>query len=92
MPDSNHRKAVRTRLRADITLWHPEAGEVQLYTRDISDGGAYCVVSGRLSLAPGDIVDVQVQGLPGESAPVVAMRVIRVEDEGVALAFIDAPE
>jgi energy-converting hydrogenase Eha subunit E len=35
------------------------------------------------------VVEVQVQGLPGEAAPVVKMKVMRIDKEGVALQFLD---
>lgn len=92
MGKDEQRRNARTPLRADVTLWHPQLGELRLQTRDISDGGAYCASGSIDGLAVGDSVEVQVQGLPGGSAPVVAMRVVRVDAEGVALAFIDPPE
>ncbi len=86
----NSRRFIRTRLRAAVTLRHPELGDVAAYTRDISDGGAY-VLSGAGQPLPklGDVVEVQVQGLPGGEAPVVRMRVVRIDPNGIGLQFID---
>ncbi|MDX9874156.1 MAG: PilZ domain-containing protein [Spongiibacteraceae bacterium] len=87
----HHRQFVRTRLRAEVKVSHPEMGELFLHTRDISDGGAYIVGTG-VGARPGDIVDVQLQGLPGEPAPVVQMRVVRVDRDGMGLQFVSTAE
>lgn len=84
----HHRKFVRTRLRAEVKVNHPQMGELLLHTRDISDGGAYLIGSG-FSAQPGDLVEVQLQGLPGDPAPVVQMRVVRVDRDGMGLQFVD---
>lgn len=85
---SNNRRFVRTRLRAEVKMLHPRVGEIYLHTRDISDGGAYVQGEG-VDAAPGEMVQVQLQGLPGEPAPVVTMRVVRVDKSGLALQFVD---
>lgn len=89
--DPNQRRFVRTPLRASVTLSHPETGVLRLHTCDISDGGAYILAEGHRLPEPGEIVEVQVQGLPGGDAPVVKMRVVRMDPEGVGLEFI-APD
>jgi hypothetical protein len=86
--DENHRKFVRTRLRAAVTVRHPDLGDVATYTRDISDGGAYVLTDGPPLPSIGDIVEVQVQDLPGGEAPVVRMRVVRVDKQGIGLQFV----
>jgi hypothetical protein len=86
--DSN-RKSPRTRLRAAVTLKHPSMGEHQTHTRDISDGGAFVLTEGMALPAMGEIVEVQVQGLPGEPAPIVRMRVVRIDKDGIGLEFIE---
>lgn len=87
----HHRKFVRTRLRAEVKVSHPEIGELILHTRDISDGGAY-IVGSSVGAQPGDLVEVQLQGLPGEPAPVVQMRVVRVDKDGMGLQFVHLDE
>ena len=76
----------RTRLRAEVKVTHPDAGEILSHTRDISDSGAFIVTHGE-NIAVGDIVDVQVQGLPGGDAPVVRMRIVRLDKDGMGLEF-----
>ena len=84
----NNRRSPRTRLRAEVKLNHPAVGEQRAHTRDISEGGAYLVNEGLVLPALGEIIEVQVQGLPGEAAPVVRMRVVRIDREGVGLEFL----
>jgi hypothetical protein len=87
--DSKDRKFNRTRLRAEVKLSHPKVGEQRSHTRDISEGGAFILGEGIVLPEIGDVVEVQVQGLPGEAAPIVKMKVMRIDKEGVALQFLD---
>lgn len=89
MDDKNNRKHVRTRLRAAVKLSHPAMGDFTLHTRDISDSGAYIFCEPDKRPAIGELVDVQVQGLPGGDAPIVKMRVVRLDDAGMGLEFVD---
>lgn len=88
----NNRRFPRTRLRAEVKLNHPAAGEQLSHTRDISEGGAFVLNEGITLPALGEIIEVQVQGMPGESAPVVRMKVVRIDREGVGLEFIKSGE
>ena len=85
----NKRRYVRTRLRAAVTLSHPDIGVINLHTEDISDGGAYLVADGQVLPGLGELVDIQIQGLPGGDAPVVRMKVMRVDADGIGLEFVD---
>lgn len=84
----NSRRFPRTRLRAEVKLNHPVAGEQTSHTRDISEGGAFVLNEGLTMPQLGEIIEVQVQGLPGEAAPVVRMRVARIDREGIGLEFL----
>jgi len=84
-----NRKSPRTRLRAAVTLKHPAVGEQHTHTRDISDGGAFVLTEGITMPELGEVVEVQVQGLPGEPAPIVRMRVVRIDKDGMGLEFVD---
>ncbi len=88
----NDRRFIRTRLRAAVKLTHPQIGDVSTHTRDISDDGAFVYAEGQMLPALGEIVEVQVQGLPGGDAPVVRMRVVRIDKEGIGLQFVDPSE
>ena len=89
MNEFNGPRAPRTRVRVAVTLKHPEVGEQRSHTRDISGDGAFILGEGILMPAVGEIVEVQVQDLPGEPAPVVRMRVTRIDKDGMGLQFID---
>lgn len=92
MDQDRNRKHPRTRLRAAVTLRHPQVGEQHTHTRDISEGGAFLLAEGMRLPELGEIVEVQVQGLSGEEAPIVRMRVVRIDKEGVGLEFVDGPD
>ena len=89
MSGSNKREHVRTKLRADVKLSHPEVGDLNLHTGDISDGGAYILAEGNKLPPIGETVSVQVQGMGGGEAPVVKMKVVRLDNDGVGLAFVN---
>ncbi|WP_206045384.1 PilZ domain-containing protein [Oceanicoccus sagamiensis] len=89
MSGSNKREHVRTKLRADVTVSHPELGDLNLHTGDISDGGAYILSEGHQLPPIGEMVSVQVQGMGGGDAPVVKMKVVRLDNDGVGLAFVN---
>jgi hypothetical protein len=84
----NNRRYPRTRLRAEVKLKHPEVGEQHSHTRDISEGGAFVLHEGIALPALGEIIEVQVQGMPGETAPIVRMQVVRIDRDGIGLEFI----
>lgn len=92
MSTLNNRRFPRTRLRAEVKLAHPEGGEQHSHTRDISEGGAFIFREGIAAPRIGDIVEVQVEGLPGEAAPIVPMRVVRLDKDGIGLEFLPNPE
>lgn len=89
MSNINKRKHVRTKLRADVKMCHSELGELDLHTGDVSDGGAYILSEGKTVPSIGAVVDVQVQGIGGDNAPVVKMRVVRIDNKGMGLEFIE---
>ena len=82
------RTNIRTNVSLKITLSHPMTGTITAVTRDISNGGAFIVTAERDKLPVGSIVTVQTQD-GAEDAPILRMRVVRHEDEGIGLEFID---
>lgn len=86
--DKSKREHIRTKLRAEVKLSHPEVGDLKLHTGDISDGGAYIFSEGNELPTVGEIVNVQVQGMGGGEAPVVKMRIVRSDSSGMGLEFI----
>lgn len=87
--EDNKRESVRTKLRADVKLSHPSVGDVDLHTGDISDGGAYILSEGNSLPDVGECVNVQVQGMGSGEAPVVKMRIVRMDNKGIGLEFVD---
>ena len=85
---TNQRGNPRTPLKVKLKLDHPLHGEMLVVTRDISDCGVYVLLDQAQQLLKiGEEMQGQVQGLPME-APILRMRVIRVEALGVGLRFI----
>ena len=88
MSGREKRKSVRTKLRARVRLAHPDLGQIDLHTGDISDTGAYILAEGQPVPQIGEVVEVQVQGMGDGEAPVVSMRVVRIDKEGIGLVFL----
>ncbi len=85
---TNQRGNPRTPLKVKLKLEHPLHGEMLVMTRDISDCGVYVLMDqAQQLLKVGEEMQGQVQGLPME-APILRMRVIRVEALGVGLRFL----
>lgn len=89
MTSIDNRKHIRTKLKADIKLSHPDTGELNLRTADISDGGAFILAEGNPLPSVGQSVSVQVQGIGDGEAPLVTMKVVRSDSSGIGLEFID---
>ncbi|AYC30873.1 PilZ domain-containing protein [Pseudomonas cavernae] len=83
---ANQRQYPRTPLKCRIKICHPSFGELIAQTRDLSDGGVYIKHADLLALPPGTLVSGQVQDLP-IAAPILQMRVMRADGEGVGLRF-----
>lgn len=84
----DQRKHIRTKLTSNVRLTHPDTGTIEVKTRDISDGGIY-VLSRITNLPPvGSQVKVQLMDTPFE-APILDMKIVRMEDDGIGLAFIE---
>lgn len=88
MSSQNNRRYPRTRLRAQVKLKHPKVGEQHSHTRDISEGGAFVLNEGIAMPSIGEVIEVQVQGMPGEAAPIVRMEVVRIDSDGIGLRFL----
>lgn len=91
-PSTERRHSLRTRLRAAVIVDHPETGTLHLHTDDISDDGAYLLTDGQRLPDVGQVVQVQVQGLPDGDAPVVSMEVVRRDANGLGLRFVAADD
>lgn len=81
----NRRQSQRSRFASRVKVDHVRHGSAVFTTGDVSDGGIY-LERGAFELDVGDIVDVQILGLPVE-APVVRMLVVRRDATGYGLRF-----
>ena len=87
--DPNGRRQERTKIRARLKLTHPMTGEVSVFTDNLSDGGLFVLGGNRTLPAVGEIVQLQLQGLPVE-APVIKARIVRKNENGIGVMFLEA--
>lgn len=92
MPGIENRRTIRTKLKAKVKVSHPQVGALDLHTEDISDGGAYILTDGGKLPEIDEVVEVQVQGMGGEEAPILNMRIVRIDKTGIGLEFIQNNE
>lgn len=92
MVASDRREHSRTAMSAKVKVVHQQLGGFVFSTRDISDGGVF-IVPGEQRFEPsiGDLVTVQVQGLP-VPAPILHMVVVRRTVDGFGLQFAGSDE
>lgn len=77
----------RTPMKCKLKVTHPSIGEQIVTTRDISDGGVFLLTENIPMPPVGTTVQGQVQGM-GETAPVLKMKIVRMEPAGIGLKFI----
>lgn len=85
---SERRESLRTPVKLSIKVFHETMGELQLYTGNISDTGVYILAENQVVPPVGDLVTVQLQGLPAET-PRLQARVVRSASDGMGLMFVD---
>ncbi|WP_428634740.1 PilZ domain-containing protein [Sedimenticola sp.] len=85
---NNRREHLRHPLTVDVKISHPDIGELIVKTKDISDGGLFILVEPADMPPIGEIVQGQVQG-EAEDLPIVTMKIVRTEDDGLGLQFIE---
>lgn len=86
MPEN--RNDHRTPMKCQLKVSHDSIGEILVNSRDISDGGVFLLTE-NIDMPPiGTIVQGQVQGL-GMVAPIIKMKIVRVEPAGTGLKFIN---
>lgn len=84
---SNQRHQVRTPMKCRIKISHPSFGDLLALTRDLSESGVYVRHPQMAEMLVGTEVIGQVQDLPFP-APVLKMRVVRIDTEGAGLIFL----
>lgn len=85
---NDRREYMRHPLTVDVKISHPDIGEQIVKTKNISDGGLFILVEPAEMPPIGAIVQGQVQG-EVEDLPIVTMKIVRTEDDGVGLQFIE---
>jgi hypothetical protein len=83
---NDKRRHERIAFPSEVTLTDPDFGAITTHTRDVSDGGVFLFIDQAHSLQVGVRVTLQVRDMSGE-APIVRAKVVRVEDDGVALMY-----
>lgn len=84
----NRRNQPRHPITVEVKLSHPEIGEITVKTKNVSDSGLFVLVEPTLMPPVGEIVQGQVQG-EFDDLPVVKMKIVRTEKEGLGLQFIE---
>jgi len=84
---TNQRKHQRTLLKCRVKVTHAEIGEIEVDSRDISDGGIFLITKDRELPPLGTILEGQVQGMMAD-APIIEMEIVRVESDGIGLRFV----
>lgn len=86
---AERRTYLRTPFRCAVKIWHDTQGEMILHTRDISHGGIFLIADPgiREILPMGDIIKGQIQGMM-DDAPIVTMKVVHADPDGIGLEFI----
>jgi hypothetical protein len=88
---NDKRRYARIPLSTRVKITHPSFGSVIVMTRNLSNGGVFLDTQG-IELPPiGSILEGQVQDSPDEApeAPIVKMKIVREEAEGVGVMFCD---
>ncbi|MEY4589907.1 MAG: hypothetical protein RL497_1983 [Pseudomonadota bacterium] len=81
------REHQRIPLRVSIKIAHPECGEKIVTTRNFSEGGLFIIIEPTQLPSIGTLVKGQIQGL--DDAPLVDMKIVRLEHDGVGLQYMD---
>lgn len=85
---SNKRKETRLGIKLEVELRTDEQ-ELSLETRDLSNSGVFLTANETSLFTEGAIVELKIKQALGDSeSPVVKARVVRLDNDGIALAFI----
>jgi hypothetical protein len=84
----NKRRHPRNPMTVNVKVSHPDIGEKVVKTKDISESGLYIIAEPTEMPPIGEIVQGQIQGML-EDPPVVKMKIVRIDEEGIGLQFIE---
>ena len=88
MAKNNRRQHERIPMKVDVRITHPDIGETIVSTRNISDGGIFVLIDPVDMPKIGEKLYGQVVGVI-DNPPIKLMQVVRCEDQGIGLMFID---
>jgi hypothetical protein len=89
---SDKRKESRLGIKLEVELKTQEQA-LSLQTRDLSNSGVYLTADEPSLLVEGSIVELRIKQSLGEAdPPLVKARVVRIDKDGIALAFINDEE
>lgn len=76
-------------ISVSVKVSHPDIGEKVVHTRNVSDSGLFLITDPTDMPPPGEIIQGQVLGMM-DDPPVVTMKIVRVEKEGIGLQFVES--
>lgn len=83
------RRHPRTPASLPVRLSHPSFGIADLTTRDVSEGGLFVLTKpGQRAPKTGDVLSVEVHGLPGGQPLDLEAEVVWVGEEGFGLKIL----
>lgn len=89
---TENRRYKRSYIALKMDLQHPSVGNLDLVTRDMSDGGVFLLMESTADLQVGDLVRVRSKalGINGdEVGQNLQMRVVRKEETGIGLSLME---
>lgn len=82
------RSASRGRAKIAVELLHERLKDAVTQTYDYSDAGVFVEnMPGTGILKPGMEINIRITGIMGLPSQILAAKVVRVSDEGIALQF-----
>lgn len=89
----NKRSEPRIPIQLEVEVITPELGKLQLQTTNMSSNGLYLCTDQRLALPVGSEIMLRLtQPLGDGEPPLIHARVVRVEEHGFGLQFLEDEE
>jgi len=89
-PVEERRSANRGQAKIAVELLHERLKDAVTQTRDYSETGVFVEnMPGTRILKPGVEINIRVTGIMGLPSQIIAARVVRINEEGIALQFLE---
>lgn len=88
---ADQRRSNRVNILCRMKIFHSSFGEKHVNVRDVSDEGVYLLLDVTTLPGMGSILQGQVQGLL-EHAPMLNLKIVRYDEDGVGLLLVDDAE